>query len=153
MFRILHIAVKGSVCAVLIGMSGSPMFALATGTARIQQADGDVKVYKNVRIDMEHKQLSVTSADGVGTIVLTKAACSPVDKLVRCYPYNAELKQHGRTIPITIVEGTAWFNPSSNSQSLPNSSTQLGPRGVMVSVRTKRGTYLSLSGVADVMKK
>ncbi|MBV8637448.1 MAG: hypothetical protein JO322_05135 [Candidatus Eremiobacteraeota bacterium] len=125
----------------------------ATGTARIQQPDGDVKVYKNVRIAIEHKQMTVTSADGVGTFVISRAACSAVDKLVRCYPYDAVLKQHGMTLPITIVEGTAWLNPSANKAHLPNSGTELEPHGLMLSFRTKRGSYVSLSGVVDVLQK
>lgn len=130
-----------------------PLVAFATGTARIQLSDGDVKVYKNVRIAIQHKQMSLTSADGVGTFVISRAGCSEVDKLVRCYPYDAVLNQHGRSIPITIVEGTAWLNPGNSKQTLPNSTTQLGPRGLMLSFRTKRGSYVSLNGVVDVLTK
>lgn len=132
---------------------GIPAIASATGTARIQQPDGNVKVYKNVRIAIEHKQLMLTSADGVGTFVISRAACSAVDKLVRCYPYDAVLKQHGTTLPITIVDGTAWLNPSTNKIQVPNSTTQLGPHGLMMSFRTKRGTNVSLNGVVDVLQK
>lgn len=130
-----------------------PAAASATGTARIQAPDGNVKVYKNVRIAIEHKQMMLTSADGVGTFVISRAACSAVDKLVRCYPYDAVLKQHGMTLPITITEGTAWLNPGSNKVQLPDSGTQLGPHGVMLSFRTKRGSYVSLTGVVDVLQK
>ena len=134
-------------------LSAAPAFAVATGTARIQQPDGDVKTYKNVRIAIEHKQMKLTSADGVGTFVISRAACSPVEKLVRCYPYNAVLRQHGTTLPITIVEGTAWLNPGTNKGQLPNSTTPIAPHGVILSFRTKRGTYVSVNGVVDVMKK
>lgn len=130
-----------------------PLHAFATGTARIQLSDGDVKIYKNVRIAIQHKQMRLTSADGVGTFVISKAGCSEVDKLVRCYPYDAVLNQHGRSIPITIVEGTAWLNPGKNKETLPHSKTQLEPRGFMLNFRTKRGSYVSLNGVVDVLTK
>ncbi len=130
-----------------------PAVASATGTARIQQADGNVKVYKNVHIAIEHKQMLLTSADGVGTFVISRAACAAVDKLVRCYPYDAVLKQRGMTLPITIVDGTAWLNPGTTKAHLPNSTTQLDPHGLMMSFRTKRGSYVSLTGVVDVLKK
>lgn len=130
-----------------------PAVAPATGTARIQAPDGNVKVYKNVRIAIEHKQMKLTSADGVGTFVISRAACAAVDKLVRCYPYDAVLKQHGVELPITIVEGTAWLNPGTAKAPVPNSGTQLGPHGVMLSFRTKRGSLVSLTGVVDVLQK
>jgi hypothetical protein len=130
-----------------------PSFALATGTARIQQSDGDVKVYKNVRISIEHQQLKLTSADGVGTFVISRAGCFKVDKLVRCYPSDAVLNQHGQTLPVTIVDGTAWLNPTTSKAQVPNSSTQLAPHGLMMSFKTKRGTFVSLTGVVDVMTK
>ena len=127
--------------------------ATATGTARIQQADGDVKVYQNVRIIVEHKQMSITSSDGVGTLIIRKAACSAVEKLIFCLPYSATLNQHGGTKTIMIESGSAWLNPSGDKQSLPHSSTQLPPRGFLLSVRTKAGTYFSLNGVVDQLKK
>jgi hypothetical protein len=60
--------------------------ANATGTARIQQRDGAVKTYRNVRIRIENKSMSITSSDGKGTIIISKAACSMIGKLVRCLP-------------------------------------------------------------------
>lgn len=144
---------RGIAIVVFACMFSVPAVACATGTARIQAPDGNVKVYKNVRIAIEHKQMMLTSADGVGTFVISRAACSAIDKLVRCYPYDAVLKQHGVELPITIVEGTAWLNPSNDKASVPNSGTQLGPHGLTMSFRTKRGSRVSLTGVVDVLQK
>ncbi len=144
---------KAAGIALFACIAVAPLVAFATGTARIQQSSGDVKTYKNVRIAIQQSQMTLTSADGVGKFVISRAACSAVDKLVRCYPYDAVLKQHGETLPITIVDGTAWLNPTETAQTLPNSTTQLGPHGVMLSFKTKRGSYVSLTGVVDVMNK
>ncbi len=130
-----------------------PIAAFATGTARVQQADGAVRYYHEVFIRIENKQMSVTSADKVGTILIQKAACSAVGKLIRCYPYDAVLNQRGRTQHIEIQNATAWFNPTDARQQLPQSSMQLPPRGVLMSIRTKAGTYLSLNGTVDELKK
>ena len=138
---------------VLACLSAFPAVAFGTGTARIQQRDGSVKTYQNVRISIENKQMSITSADRAGTLVIGKAACSSVGKLVQCLPYSATLKQHGATRSIAIQSGSAWFNPGDVGEQLPLSSTQLPPRGVLVSIRTKSGTYFSLSGVVDDLKK
>ena len=145
--------IKAAGVVLFACIAGVPLGAFATGTARIQQSDGGVKTYKNVRIAIEHKQMTLTSADGVGQFVISRAACSAVDKRVRCYPGEAMLKQHGQTLPITIVEGSAWLNPTESKQQVPNSTEQIGPHGVILSFKTKRGSSVSLTGVVDVLQK
>lgn len=130
-----------------------PAGAGATGTIRIQQPDGNVKYYTNVRIAVVKRQMTITSADGVGSIVVQRAGCEVVGKLLRCSPYDAVLKQRGGTVPIAIAHGTAWLNPGTETQTLPMSSTRLPHYGVIVSARSERGTYLSLTGVADVVQR
>jgi hypothetical protein len=125
----------------------------ATGTARIQQRDGAVQTYRDVRIRIADKSMSITSSDGKGTIVISKAACSTIGELVRCLPYEAVLDQGGGTKPIAMQTGTVWLNPSGAKQQLPQSSMQLPPRGVLLSIRTKAGTYFSLDGTVDEVKK
>ena len=127
--------------------------ALASGTARIQQPDGDVKVYHQVKIAVAHAELSLTSQDGVGTIVIQRAGCVVVDELLRCHPFSAQLRQHGKTLPIAIAEGTAWFNPSNETRTLPNSSTRIASKGLVMSLSTTKGTYLTLSGIVDTVTK
>ena len=134
-------------------LSASPCAADATGTARVQQSDGSLKVYSNVRIVVQHKTMSLTSSDGKGTIVISKAACTQVNDMYRCLPYAVTLDQNGRSVPITLQSGTVWLNPTSTKQPLPQSSIQVEPHGVMLSLQTKRGTYVSLTGTADVLSK
>ncbi|MGZ3520868.1 MAG: hypothetical protein ACXVAG_07760 [Vulcanimicrobiaceae bacterium] len=125
----------------------------ATGTARVQQRDGTVKIYRYVWIRIADKRMSITSSDGKGTLVISKAACSMVGKLMRCFPYSVVLDQNGGTRQIAMQTGTVWLNPSSAKQQLPQSSTQLPPRSVLLSIRTKAGTYLSLNGTVDELKR
>ncbi len=134
-------------------LAALPNVSAATGTARIQQADGNVKTYSNVRINIAQQKMSITSSDGKGTLVISKAACSMIGKMIRCYPYAATLEQGGTARPITVVNATVWLNPSGESQQLPRSSMHLPPRGVLLSLQTKAGTYVSLSGTADELKK
>lgn len=61
-----------------------PSRACATGTARIQRPDGSVSTYRNVRIGVQNQSMSITSSDGQGTVVISKAACSRVGELLRC---------------------------------------------------------------------
>lgn len=136
---------------VWCGLTAAPAGAL--GTARIQLADGTVKNYSNVYIRVANKSMSMTSADRKGTFILQKAACSIISNLMRCYPYSATLKQNGKSREIYLQYGTVWLNPSNTKQQLPASSTQLPPRGVMLSLRTKRGAYVSLTGTIDELKK
>ena len=127
--------------------------ANATGTAVVQQHDGSIKVYKNVRISIGNESMMLTSADGVGTLVIGKAACSRIDELVRCLPYDATLHQYGETTHIRLSSGTVWLNPTQTKQTLSHSSAQLPPRGVLMSVHTHGGTYVSLSGIVDEVYK
>jgi hypothetical protein len=143
------------VSAVLL--SGMLAFSLAranaTGTVLIQQPDGSEKTYLNVRIIVWNESMAVTSSDGKGTVVFGKAACTKVGELVRCLPYDATLFQNGQTMHIFLKSGTVWLNPSQTTQQLSHSSTQLPPRGVLLAVRTKRGTYVTLTGVVDEVRK
>ena len=121
----------------------------AAGTVSIQQRDGTTKVYKNVHIRIGNESMTLTSADGVGTLVLGKAACTKEGDLIRCIPYDATLEQGGQATHIPLAMGTVWLNPSSSPQTLSHSTAKLQPRGVLMSIRTHAGTYVSLSGTVD----
>ncbi|MGC2129237.1 MAG: hypothetical protein WA629_03970 [Candidatus Aquilonibacter sp.] len=127
--------------------------ASATGTARIQQRDGSIKTYTNVRIVVLTESMAVTSSDGEGTLVFGKAACTKIGELLRCIPYDATLEQHGQSTHIPLKYGTVWLNPSATTQQLTYSSTQLPPRGVLLSIQTKAGTYVSVTGIVDRIQK
>jgi len=127
--------------------------AAATGTARIQQADGETKTYSNVHLRIADKRMWITSHDRKGTIILDKAACTAIGKMLRCYPYEATLDQAGHHHTIVLQSGTVWINPTESMQQLPHSSTQLRPRGVLLTLRTKKGTFVSLSGTVDEVIK
>jgi hypothetical protein len=137
----------GGLLAGMLAVSFSP--ANATGTVLIAQRDGTVKTYAHVRIVIWNESMAITSSDGKGTVVLGKASCTKIGELVRCLPWDATLFQNGQTIHITLTSGTVWLNPSHTMQQLSHSSTQLPPRGVLLAVRTKRGTYVTMTGVVD----
>ena len=127
--------------------------AFATGTARIQQPNGSVKTYQNVRILIDPQSMTLVSADGVGTLYIGKAACTKEGDLIRCFPDHATYDHNGTRTHIVLQNGTVWLNPTSGKLALPNSSTQIAPHGVVLSMRTKVGTYMSLTGTADQIKK
>ncbi len=144
---LLSLALAVTVGAAAYGPAG------ATGTARIQQRDGATKTYTNVRIDVTTESMSITSSDGQGTLVFGKAACNKVGELLQCIPYDATLEQHGQSTHIPLKSGTVWLNPGTTTQQLSYSSTQLPPHGVLLSIQTKAGTYVSLTGVIDRIQK
>jgi hypothetical protein len=127
--------------------------ARATGTAIVVQRDGSAKTYSNVRIAIRYESMAITSADGQGTIVLGKAACTKIGELLRCLPYDATLLQYGESRHIPLRSGTVWLNPTKSYQALTHSSAQLPPRGVMAAFETKAGTEVSLTGVVDEVVK
>jgi hypothetical protein len=125
----------------------------ATGTVRIAQPDGTTKTYTNVRIAIRDAAMAITSSDGQGTLVLGKAACTKVGELLRCLPYDATLLQNGTRLHVALASGTVWLNPSGTTQPMSHSSAQLPPKGVMLAVKTKRGTYVTLTGTVDEVQR
>ena len=75
-------------------------------------------MYKNVVIAIRDQQMEVTTSDGVGTLVIGKAACTKVAELVECLPYDATLYQGGHKVRIMLKSGTVWLNPTTSSQPL-----------------------------------
>jgi len=130
-----------------------PWPANATGTVTIQQPDGSVKTYANVSIRANSSNLVLTSSDGKGTLVFGRASCTKVGELLQCLEYDATLFQNGERMHIALKNGTVWYNPSKTTQTLSHSSTQLPYRGILMSAESKKGTYVSLTGVVDEVIK
>ena len=141
------------VAAVACAVIGVRAPASATGTVLIQQRSGAIKIYKKAYIRIKNYAMAITSSDGNGTLVIGKAACTKVGELIRCFPYDATLEQYGDSYHVALTSGTVWLNPTKTKQPLSNSSTLLPPRGVLMSVRTKAGTYVSLTGTVDEVQK
>ncbi|HME81415.1 MAG TPA: hypothetical protein VKF82_05015, partial [Candidatus Eremiobacteraceae bacterium] len=106
----------------------------AKGTVTVQQSDGSTQQYNNVTIVIANKALRVTTADGVGTLVIDKAACSYVGNLQMCLPYSMTLDQGGGTHPLDFQRGTVYVNLTDSKQPLSNSSMQLPPQGILLSL-------------------
>lgn len=138
------------VCAVLAGSAGAVQ---AKGTARVQQNDGSVQSYADVEIRITNKTLRLTTADGKGTLVIDKAACSYVGELMRCLPYTMTLDQGGGVHPLDFDRGTVYLNLTDAKQQLSFSSTQLPPRGILLALKTKVGTIITVTGVVDEVSK
>ncbi len=119
----------------------------------VQQRDGSLKIYRDVLVEIRNEELSLTTADGLGTLVIGKAACVKESSLIKCLPYDATLYQHGWKDRVKVQSGTVWFNPTSTAQQLSYSSARLPARGIMMSMTTKAGTYVSLTGTVDRMQK
>lgn len=126
-----------------------PPGAGATGTVTVAYTDGSTKRYRDVRIVIWNESMAVTSADGQGTVVLGKASCTKIGELIRCLPYDATLFQNGAKVHIPIASGTVWLNPSQAYQPMSHSSTEIPPRGVVLAVRTRHGTELTMTGTVD----
>ncbi|HEV8022782.1 MAG TPA: hypothetical protein VGP41_16020, partial [Candidatus Lustribacter sp.] len=122
------------------------------GVTRIQQADGTVQYYPDSRITFrkDDRTLKVTSADGKGSMILEQAACSYVNALYRCFLTQVSyMGANGQEHPIDFERGTAYANVTSDRLTLPFSSQTVPPDGILISMKTKRGTYISVTGTVD----
>lgn len=143
--------VTTTILAAVFGASILPAHAM--GTVRVQHKDGTVQTYTDVYIRILDNEMTLTSNDGKGTLVIGKAACTKIGELIQCLPYDATLEQNGNEARIALQSGTVWLNPTATSQPLSLSSQSLPSHGVLMAVKTKSGTYVSLSGTVDVIKK
>ena len=123
--------------------------SLAAGTVRVQQSNGTKQVYQNVKIKLVHKTLRIESADGKGALVITQASCAYEGEMERCTPTRISLEQGGVTKPLDLASGTIYVNPTDHELTMSLSSTQLPPHGILLTMRTKIDTYISMSGQID----
>jgi len=138
--------------AAAICLFGSPA-ASAMGTATIQQRNGHTDVYHDVVIKVIHNALYMTSADGRGTLVINRAACSYQGELLVCFATGATLVQSGQTSSLDFQRGTLYVNSTNDDQQLSLSTTKVPAHGILLSFSTKIGTYVSLSGTIDKVVK
>ena len=117
------------------------------------QPDGTLETYTNVSIKILHNALYVTSQDGQGTLVITRAACSYQGAVMVCLPTGVTLVQSGEAKPLDLTTGTVYLNLTGDTQTLALSSQQLPPHSVLLSMSTKRGTYIALTGAIDSVTK
>lgn len=153
--RGLSSLLRFSFLAVGVGLLslGFTGMARAEGTVRIQQTDGTVNVYDAVKIQILHQTLNVTSADGKGTLIIYRAACSYQGDLLACLPTGATLVQGGNVSAIKIVSGTVYVNSTDDAHALSLSTTQVPAHGVVMAITTKKGTSITMNGTIDKVTK
>ncbi|HET6274605.1 MAG TPA: hypothetical protein VFE16_01540 [Candidatus Cybelea sp.] len=127
--------------------------ASAKGVILIQQADGETNVYHDVVIKIIQNVLYMTTSDGKGTLVISRAACSYQGQLYVCLATHATLVQSGRTSPLDFKHGTLYVNLTDDPQPLTASTQKVDPQGILLSFTTERGTYVNLTGRIDKVVK
>jgi len=126
-----------------------PIAAGANGVVRVQQSDGSVREYPQTAMRWTGQTLWLHSADGKGVLEITTAACSYAESLVRCLPYAMTLHQNGAKRPIAVAQGTIYMNFSTQAHRVPYSSQSLAAHHLLVAIRTKIGTYITVRGHVD----
>jgi hypothetical protein len=140
--------------AVLIGLSCAAVLAApagATGLVRVQQSNGSIQEYPDARIDYskDAKTLTITTADGKGVLTIDQAACSYVGEVYRCLLTHMTLTQGGQTKPLDFSSGTIYANTTGGNLNMPLSSQIIPPKGIVMALTTKAGTYISMTGTID----
>jgi len=126
--------------------------ANASGTTRVQQADGSVQTYTNVEMQISGATLRLRSSDRKATLEVSSSACSLIGEVQRCLPYATTLRQHGATHNIKLEHGTVYLNLSGETQPMRHTSQTLGPHEVLLLLHTTRGTIVSAKGTLDGAK-
>lgn len=125
--------------------------ALAVGTLEINHSDGSVNTYEGVTINVFSGSLFLTTADGKGTLVVNRSACSYQAKIIVCLPNSVILVQKGTSQALSLVTGTLYLNYTDDPQPMVLSTTKVPPHAAILSFSTKSGTYVSLTGTLDTV--
>jgi hypothetical protein len=144
-----------SVAAILAiaGCVLTPAVANATGTINIHHKDGTNNIYDDVTIKVFSGSLFLTSHDGDGTIVVTRAACAYQGKIIVCLPTSAALVQEGKSNALNLKSGTIYLNYADEAQPLTRSSAKLPAHSIMLALTTRNGTFLTVHGRIDQVIK
>jgi hypothetical protein len=132
--------------ALILAMGAA---ASAMGTVNIHHIDGTASSYPGVRVAIVGKTLRLRSPDHQGTLIVERAACSHQDAILMCLPTSVMLRQHGASRPIPIASGTIYFNFTGQRQPLTYSTQHLRSHGILLSLRTERGTLINLDGTVE----
>jgi len=133
----------------LLFLAATPSTARAIGTILIQQSDGDANTYKDVEFKVFAGTMFLTSDDGDGTIVISKAACSYQGQIIVCLPTSIALVQDGESSALRLRNGTIYLNYTDSDQPLTMSSRKIHAHSAMVSFTTRGGTYVNAVGRLD----
>ena len=147
---------SSAVFAVMLALGGLAFGASpagAAGTVLIRQSSGQTNVYHGVAIKVIRNVLYMTTSDGKGTLVISRAACSYQGELMICFATGATLVQAGKTSAIDFRRGTLYVNSTDDPQQMALSTTKVPPHSILLSFSTDRGTYVSLSGRIDKVVK
>ncbi|MGC2407985.1 MAG: hypothetical protein WA431_16395 [Candidatus Cybelea sp.] len=142
--------------AAIIAIAGCvliPAVASATGTINIQHKNGTNNTYDDVTIKVFSGSLFLTSHDGEGTIVVTRAACAYQGKIIVCLPTSAALVQEGTSNALNLKSGTIYLNYADQAQPLARSSAKLPAHSIMLALTTRNGTFVSVHGRIDQVIK
>jgi hypothetical protein len=122
----------------------------AKGVSIIQKAGKDPERYPGVGITVtKNTSLTVTSPDGKDKLIIDKAACFMVGALQRCLVSGVSLQKNGQTKPLDLESGTVYVNLTNSNQPMSHTSSRLPPKGVLIALKTRIGTYITVDGVID----
>ena len=124
----------------------------AEGTTRVQQSDGAVQIYRNVRMRLDGKTLWLRSPDRKDRLQIVSAACSYVHQIERCLPYKVFLHKAGSTHQLDIVRGVYYVNLTGAPHRLLHSQESVPPHSVLAFLHTVHGTFVQARGRLDVVK-
>jgi hypothetical protein len=139
--------------AGFVAIAATAPAARANGTTHILSRDGSVRDYARVRFALANHALHLTSSDGKGSLAISLVDCVKLGDLHRCRPGGAEYRENGEARALRIADGTLYFNPTPEKHALSNSSTDVPPYGVIMTVHTARGTYISATARLDGMQR
>ncbi len=139
------------VAFIFITLSAAP--ARAAGTLQIHDSSGSFNTYTGVTVNVFSGSLFITSADGKGTLVVNRSACSYQSKIIVCLPTSVILVQKRKEQRAFAHHWHALSQLYGEAQPLRLSSAKVPAHAVILSFTTANGTYVTLHGTLDQVIK
>lgn len=126
---------------------------LAVGQITVEDAEGEVDIYSNVKITHTADTLYLKASDSETTLVINKKDCTMEKAIQVCSMGNVTVSSYGVDESLEVAQMFVFINPTKERQVLEGSKVVLSPSTVLIEILTTKGTYINGMGKIDSMQK
>lgn len=126
---------------------------LAVGQFSVEDSEGAVDIYSNIRITHTADTLYLKASDSETTLVINKKDCKMEKAIQVCSTGDVSINTYGVDESLDIDQILVFINTTKERQAIEGSKVVLSPNTVLVEILTKKGTYINGMGQIDSMQK
>lgn len=142
-----------SLSTVLLATPALATPALAVGQITVEDAEGEVDIYSNVKITHTADTLYLKAPDSETTLVINKKNCTMEKSIQVCSTGDVTVSTYGVDESLEVDKMFIFINSTKERQVLEGSKVVLSPSTVLIEILTTKGTYINGMGQIDSMQK